>query len=63
VTVHISPSNDFGELYRKAFAENDPKKKLVLLHEVQRAICDWEQSDCRTENNRDPERDAQRAAS
>jgi hypothetical protein len=60
--VNTSPSN-FGELYRKAFAENDPKKKLVLLHEVQRAICDWEQSDCRTENQRYPVREAQRAAS
>ncbi|PYX80348.1 MAG: hypothetical protein DMG70_23990 [Acidobacteria bacterium] len=23
------------------FAESAPKRKLVLLHEVQKAICDW----------------------
>ena len=43
--MNTSASMDFSELYRKAFAENDPKKKVSLLHEVQTAICEWEQSD------------------
>ena len=32
--------NDFGELYRAAFAETDEKKKITLLHEVERIIRD-----------------------
>lgn len=35
---------DFGNLYRAAFAERDPAKKLVLLSAVQKAIVEWEQS-------------------
>jgi hypothetical protein len=34
-------SRSFAELYRDAFAERDPNRKLVLLGEVQRAICAW----------------------
>ena len=33
---------DFGELYRSAFAERDPEKKLELLGQVRRAIAEWE---------------------
>lgn len=59
--MNTSAPMDFGELYRNAFAESDLKKKLMLLHEVQRAICDWEQSDYGTRkgNQREPERRAQ----
>ena len=35
-------SRSFAELYREAFAERDPDRKLVLLGEVQRALCTWE---------------------
>lgn len=34
---------DFSELYRAAFAEQDPEKKGLLLREVQKAIDDREQ--------------------
>jgi hypothetical protein len=34
---------DFSELYRAAFAEQDPEKKDLLLREVQKAIDDREQ--------------------
>lgn len=30
--------NDFGELYRAAFAETDERKKASLLREVERII-------------------------
>ena len=30
--------NDFGELYRAAFAESDEEKKSSLLREVERII-------------------------
>jgi len=30
--------NDFGELYRAAFAEKDERKKSSLLQDVQRVI-------------------------
>ncbi len=33
---------DFGELYRAAFAECDPDRKSILLHEVQIALAEWE---------------------
>ena len=33
----------FGELYRSAFAERDPEKKLELLGQVRQAIDEWEQ--------------------
>jgi hypothetical protein len=35
---------DFGRLYRAAFAECDPEKKSLLLKEVQRALQEWEQT-------------------
>ena len=35
---------DFSELYRAAFAEQDPERKIVLLQEVQKAIDAREQS-------------------
>jgi hypothetical protein len=34
--------NNFGELYRSAFAERDPQKKLELLSAVRRVIDEWE---------------------
>jgi hypothetical protein len=34
---------DFSELYRAAFAEQDPERKGLLLREVQKAIDDREQ--------------------
>jgi hypothetical protein len=34
--------NNFGELYRAAFAERDPEKKVELLGQVRRAIAEWE---------------------
>ena len=37
------PYKDFSELYRAAFAEQDPEKKGLLLREVQKAIDDREQ--------------------
>jgi len=33
---------DFGSLYRAAFAERDPDKKLVLLSQVQKVVKPWE---------------------
>jgi hypothetical protein len=38
---------DFGELYRAAFAERDSARKLVLLHEVQKRIDQWEERSSR----------------
>lgn len=35
---------DFTKLYRAAFAERNPDRKLVLLGQVQRAIQNWEQA-------------------
>ncbi len=32
---------DFGDLYRAAFAERDPERKLLLLHEVQSRLEQW----------------------
>ena len=37
------PFKDFSELYRAAFAEQDPERKGLLLREVQKAIDDREQ--------------------
>jgi len=33
---------NFSELYRAAFAERDPDRKLELLGQVRRAIEEWE---------------------
>lgn len=38
-------TTNFAEVYRAAFAERDPNRKLALLGEVQRAIRSWEQDD------------------
>lgn len=61
--MNTSTSIDCGELDRRAFAESDPKKKLVLLHEVQKAICDWEAGAYLKANERESERKPQQAAS
>lgn len=37
-----NPKN-FSELYRAAFAERDPDRKVELLGQVRRAIDEWEQ--------------------
>lgn len=37
------PYKDFSELYRAAFAEQDPERKGVLLREVQKEIDNREQ--------------------
>ena len=34
--------NDFAELYRAAFAEDDPNRKSLLLQEVRRVLEEWE---------------------
>jgi len=36
---------NFAEVYRAAFAERDPDRKLVLLSEVRQAIRTWERAD------------------
>lgn len=33
---------DFGQLYKAAFAEREPERKLLLLNQVRRALEDWE---------------------
>jgi len=39
----MNPANrDFRELYRAAFAERDPEKKLLLLSQVQQVVKPWE---------------------
>ncbi len=36
---------DFANLYRAAFAERDPDKKLTLLREVQQLLHSWQQTE------------------
>jgi hypothetical protein len=36
---------DFGGLYRAAFAERDPERKLHLLREVQHVLHVWQQQE------------------
>jgi hypothetical protein len=44
----MNPVNrDFPELYRAAFAERDPEKKLLLLSQVQKVIKPWEHDETR----------------
>ena len=43
-----STFDNFGDLYRAAFAEQDPEKKLFLLSEVRKAIEKWEQQASRS---------------
>jgi len=38
-------TRDFRELYRAAFAERDPEKKLLLLSQVQEVVKPWEPDD------------------
>ena len=33
---------NFSQLYRQAFAERDPERKMVLLGQVRKAIEEWE---------------------
>jgi len=42
---------NFGELYRAAFAERDSERKLVLLHEVHMRLKSWELSESENEPN------------
>jgi len=39
------PNRDFRELYRAAFSERDPEKKLLLLSQVQKVVKPWEHED------------------
>jgi hypothetical protein len=39
--MSTSRFNDFAELYRAAFAENDPAIKQLLLADVQYALDRW----------------------
>ena len=34
----------FGDLYRAAYAEANPERKMFLLSEVKRALDEWEKS-------------------
>jgi len=44
----MNPANrDFRELYRAAFAERDPEKKLLLLSQVQEVVKPWEHDEVR----------------
>jgi hypothetical protein len=36
--------DDFGQLYRAAFAECDPEIKSRLLSEVRQALAEWERN-------------------
>jgi hypothetical protein len=36
--------SDFGQLYRRAFAERDPLLKDLLLQQVQSQLDEWHQS-------------------
>jgi len=37
--------NNFGDLYRAAFAESDPEQKQVLLADVKSALDQWAEGD------------------
>jgi hypothetical protein len=37
--------DNFGDLYRAAFAENDPELKQVLLEDVKTALDRWAEAD------------------
>jgi hypothetical protein len=43
-----SANADFGSLYRAAFAERDPEKKLLLLSQVQKVVKPWEHDEMTT---------------
>jgi hypothetical protein len=45
---------DFGELYRLAFAERAPEKKLVLLSQVQKVVKPWEHDEITTAAKSNP---------
>ena len=42
--------DNFGDLYRAAFAENDPKLKQTLLEHVKTALDRWAESDRKRSN-------------
>jgi hypothetical protein len=41
--MSVTEFNDFGKLYKAAFAEREPQLKLALLRQVQKAIEKWMQ--------------------
>jgi len=41
--MNTTESNDFGRLYRAAFAEREPGRKVFLLKQVQDVINQWGQ--------------------
>lgn len=43
--MSTSRFDNFAELYRAAFAENDPEIKQLLLAHVQNALDRWAESD------------------
>jgi hypothetical protein len=45
---------DFRKLYRAAFAENDPEKKLALLSQVQKIVKPWEHDEITTTGKSNP---------
>jgi hypothetical protein len=44
-TDQMTYTSDFGKLYRAAFAERDPERKLALLSQLHRAIKPWEEEE------------------
>jgi hypothetical protein len=45
---------DFGQLYRRAFAEKDPVTKDLLLQQVQSLLDEWRQSNSKILPRPDP---------
>jgi hypothetical protein len=43
--MSTSQFDNFGDLYRAAFAENDPEIKQLLLAHVKRALDRWAESE------------------
>ena len=43
--MSTSRFDNFGELYRAAFAENDPEIKQLLLADLKNALDRWAESD------------------
>jgi len=44
--------DNFGDLYRAAFAETDPEQKQVLLADVKNALDQWAEADNRRTDSR-----------
>ena len=46
--------SDFGQLYRRAFAEKDPLIKDLLLQQVQSQLDEWRQSNRQAQLQSEP---------